>query len=47
MARKVIRMLRVVSTIAGIVAGVMELRDMYYRRKQMWYVLRRLVRQVG
>ncbi|TCP52812.1 hypothetical protein EV586_10755 [Tumebacillus sp. BK434] len=47
MAVKVMRTLRIVSTIAGVVAGVMELRNMYFRRKRMWHVLRRLIRQVG
>ncbi|MFD2170932.1 hypothetical protein [Tumebacillus lipolyticus] len=47
MAVKVMRAIRIVSTLAELVAGLMELRNMYDRRKRMWHVLRRLIRQVG
>jgi hypothetical protein len=47
MLLRVTRIVRIVSTLAGFAAGVMELRTMYYKRKHMWNILRRLVRQLG
>jgi len=47
MLLKATRLLRTVSTLASFVVGVMELRNMYFKRKRMWNILRRLVRQLG
>jgi hypothetical protein len=41
------RFIRTVSTLVGIIAGTMEMRNMYVKRKRMWNILRRLVRQLG
>ncbi|MCX7571475.1 hypothetical protein OS242_16120 [Tumebacillus sp. DT12] len=47
MLLKATRLLRMVSTLAGFVFGVMELRNQYFKRKRMWNILRKLVRQLG
>ena len=47
MLLRVTRIVRIVSTLATVATGVMELRNAYYKRKHMWNVLRRLVRQLG
>ncbi|MGZ4164553.1 MAG: hypothetical protein ACXVDB_08540 [Tumebacillaceae bacterium] len=47
MLSNVVRVLRLISMVAGLVAGVMEMRSMYLKRKHLWNILRRLIRQTG
>lgn len=43
----ILRAIRLVSIVASVVAGTREVRSLYIRRKHLWQVLRKLVRQLG
>jgi hypothetical protein len=47
MLSNVVRAVRLISMVAGVLASVMEMRNMYLKRKHLWNILRRLVRQIG
>ncbi|MGB8955072.1 MAG: hypothetical protein WCC10_06845 [Tumebacillaceae bacterium] len=47
MMTTIYRVLRLISLVTGLLYGLQELRSMYVKRKHMWGILRRLVRQLG
>jgi hypothetical protein len=43
----IVRSIRFVSMLAGLAYGIAETRRVILKRRHMWRILRRLVRQVG
>lgn len=47
MLKTISRLARLLAMAAALIGGAKELRSMYVRRKHLWQILRRLVRQLG
>lgn len=47
MMTRVLRTLRLVSVVGTALIGAQEVRNMYTKRRHVWDVLRRLIRQQG
>ena len=47
MMTTILRAIRLISLVTGLLAGLREVRGMYVKRKHMWGILRRLIRQLG